>query len=176
MKIFLYLIGGLAALIVLAAMIAAIGGSFMDADHQADVTAHLDAPPDSLFAVITDYQNYPLWRKELLRVEMLPPRDSIQTWREFDEWESNWAYEATKVDPPTHVTITIAEPKSDVQGSWTISIVPEGEGSSVNVIEEGAVNNVFFRFIGRLFYSQTATIESYLTSLASRFGQKLTFK
>ncbi len=176
MRIFLNIIGGLIVLTVLASMIAAIGGTFMDPDHQATVTAHLNVPPDSIFTVITDYSNYPLWRKELLKVELLPPRDTISVWREFDKEKSNWAFEAVEVEAPFHIKINIAEPNAPVQGSWTISIVPEGDGSSVNVIEEGTINNIFFRFLGSLFYSQTASIESYLTSLAARFGQKLEFK
>jgi len=175
MKIFLNILGVLIILIVLLSMVAAIGGSFMDSDHQVSLTAHINASPDSVFKVINDFRNYPEWRKELLKVEMLPKRDSISVWREYDKWNNNWAYEASEVDSPSYVRIQIAEPEMSVQGSWAISIIPDGNGSQVNVIEEGSVENVFFRFIGRVCYRQTATIEAYLTSLAGRFGQKLSF-
>lgn len=175
MKIFLNILGVLIILIVLLSMVAAIGGSFMDSDHQVTLTAHIDAPPDSVFKVINDFNNYPEWRKELFKVEILPKRDSISVWREYDKWNNNWAYEAVEIDSPSYLRIKIAEPDVSVKGSWAISILPDGNGSQVNVIEEGSVENVFFRFIGRVCYSQTATIEAYLSSLAGRFGQQLSF-
>ncbi len=176
MKNFYYILGALVILLVLASMVVAVGGSFMDPTHRAEVTSHINAPPDSIFALITDYRNYSSWRKDLLRVEMLPPRDTIQSWREFDKDKNNWAFEAIEVTPPSYLKVKIAEPTSPIQGTWMISIITDGTGSIVNVIEEATVTNVFFRFIANVFMSDTATIEAYLASLASRFGQTLIFK
>jgi len=156
-------------------MSVAIVGSFMNPEHRAEVTATINAPPDSVFNTLTDYKNYPIWRKELLHVEMMEYHDSLQTWREYDKDKNNWAFQTVEYLAPSHLKIKIAEPKSAIQGTWTISILPTETGSAIHIIEEGSVSNVFFRFIGRVFFSQTSTLESYLSSLASRFGQELSF-
>jgi len=173
MRTFYNILGAVVVLVVLASMVVAVSGNFTESDRQTEVTCHLNAPPDSVFAVITDYRRYPEWRKELLHVEMLPARDSIQSWREYDVEKVNCAYEAVEKVTPSYVKIKIAEPTSSVQGSWAFTIIPDGTGSKVKVTVEGTVNSLFYRYIGRIFFKKSATIKSYLTSLASRFGQTL---
>lgn len=176
MKTFYNILGGVVVLVVLASMVVAVSGNFSKSDRKTEVTCHLNAPPDSVFAAITDYRRYPEWRKELLHVEMLPARDSIQSWREYDVEKVNWAYEAIEVASPSYLKIQIAEPNSSVQGAWAFTIIPDGTGSTVRVTVEGTVNSLFYRYIGRVFFKKSATIQSYLTSLASRFGQILVFE
>ena len=55
-------------------------------------------------------------------------------------------------------------------GSWTYTFAASGEGTLLTITENGEVSNVLFRFMSRYFFSQTATIEAYLTALARRLG------
>ena len=61
-------------------------------------------------------------------------------------------------------------------GQWTYSFAPENGGTRVTIREDGEVSNVIFRFMSRYVFGQTATIDSYLTSLAKHFGENDTPK
>jgi hypothetical protein len=60
-------------------------------------------------------------------------------------------------------------------GKWTYEFIPEGGGGTrVKITEDGEVSNVLFRFMSRYVFGHTATIDTYLTSLAKRFGEDVT--
>ena len=42
----------------------------------------------------------------------------------------------------------------------------------MTIREDGEVSNVIFRFMSRYIFGQTATIDSYLQSLAKHFGDE----
>ena len=56
-------------------------------------------------------------------------------------------------------------------GSWTIDLVPEGEGTRVTITENGEVYNPVFRFVSRFVIGHTATIDKYLAELGARSRQ-----
>jgi hypothetical protein len=57
-------------------------------------------------------------------------------------------------------------------GQWTYLFAAENGGTRVTIREDGEVSNVIFRFMSRYVFGHTATIDSYLTSLAKRFGEE----
>jgi uncharacterized protein YndB with AHSA1/START domain len=176
MRIILYIVGGFLVVVALFVMVAAIGGSFMCPTHRAERSAHFNASPETIYALISNFAAAAEWRSDLERVEMLAPRDSNMVWREFNKDHNNWAFEAVELSPPNRIKVAIAEPDAPVEGTWTISIDAEGTGSLVTVVEEGSINNVIFRFLGRLFYDQSASIRTWLNDLASRFGESISLQ
>jgi hypothetical protein len=57
-------------------------------------------------------------------------------------------------------------------GRWTYTFAQENGGTRMTIREDGEVSNVIFRFMSRYVFGHTATIDSYLTSLARRFGEE----
>ena len=58
-------------------------------------------------------------------------------------------------------------------GQWTYLFTAENGGTRVTIREDGEVSNVLFRFMSRYVFGHTATIDSYLTSLAKHFGEEI---
>jgi len=46
-----------------------------------------------------------------------------------------------------------------------------GAGCRVTITEDGEDYNPIFRFMGRVFFSPTASIETYLKSLGKKYGE-----
>ena len=52
-------------------------------------------------------------------------------------------------------------------------LAAENGGTRVTIREDGEVSNVLFRFMSRYVFGHTATMDSYLTALAKRFGEEV---
>jgi hypothetical protein len=59
-------------------------------------------------------------------------------------------------------------------GWWEYVIAPAGSGSRVTITEHGEVYNPIFRFVSRYVMGQTKTLDSYLTALAAKLGDRYT--
>lgn len=169
MKYFLIGFGGFLSAIAFLFLMVLIGGALTSPSHRIERSVEIGATPEVIYATITDFAATPSWRSDILKVEMLSKPGERPKWREYDKDEMNWAFEAEKMDPPNSLVIRIAEPNPSVEGSWTISITPAGSGSRVTLVEEGIVHNLVFRFLGKLFFDQSATIDAYLEALRKKY-------
>lgn len=168
MKWVLIAVGGIGALIALMA----IAGSFMPKSHTATRSAVIGKPPEVLWQVLTDCSSFPQWRPDVKTVEILPDRNGRKTWRE-DGKNGKITLETIESSPPTRLILKIADPDLPFGGTWTYQVEPAAAGSKITITENGEIYNPIFRFMGRVFFSQTASIEGYLTSLARKFGEEV---
>ena len=67
----------------------------------------------------------------------------------------------------------IADPDLPFGGTWTYELKPSGSGTRVTITEDGEVYNPIFRFMSHVFFSQSATIETYLKSLGKKYGEEV---
>jgi hypothetical protein len=80
-------------------------------------------------------------------------------------------------DVPGELLITrIVDTDLPYSGQWTYTFAPESGGTRVTIREDGEVSNVIFRFMSRYVFGHTATIDSYLNSLAKDLGEDTTDK
>jgi|SRR6478672_12417759 len=154
-------------LVVIIAIVMIVGYS-LPKGHTATRTAHLPAPPEKVWGTITDFQGFPSWRKDVKSVDVLPTHDGKRSWRE-DGKNGVVTYEADAWEPPNHLVARIADKGLPYGGSWDYSISPNATGSTITIIENGEVYNPVFRVVSR-FMSQTATMDAYLSSLATKLG------
>jgi hypothetical protein len=66
----------------------------------------------------------------------------------------------------------IADDKLPFGGTWTYEIAPTAEGSTLRITENGFVGNPIFRFMSKFVMGQASTMETYLRSLAKKFGEE----
>ena len=158
-------------LVVIIAIVMIVGYS-LPKGHMATRTAHVPAPPEKVWATITDFQSFPSWRKDVQSVDVLPAQDGKRSWREHGK-NGVITYEADAWEPPNHLVARIADKGLPYGGSWDYSISPNATGSTITIIENGEVYNPVFRVVSR-FMSQTATIDAYLSSLATKLGGSYT--
>ena len=169
MKWALYALGSFAALIVLVFLI----GSFLATQHTATRAARFHQSPETIWGVITDYSNFPQWRKNVTRVEPLPAVNGKPSWREFDKYNNAVPYEIVEWTPPRRLSARIADPNLPFGGTWSYELTPQADGSTtLRITENGEIHNVFFRFVARFFIGYTATMEDYLKALGQKFNEK----
>ena len=166
MKWILIVVGVIAGLIALMAIV----GSLMPKGHTASRSTVINKPPEVLWQTMTDCAAFPQWRTDIKNVEVLPDRDGHKVWRE-DGKNGKMTLEATEASPPSRLVLRIADPDLPFGGTWTYELQPTGTGSRLTITEDGEVYNPIFRFMGRIFFSPTASIEAYLKALGRKYGE-----
>lgn len=166
MKWILIILGVFAGLVALVAVI----GAFMPKRHTAARATVIAQPPEVLWLAMTDFAAFPEWRADVKTVEALPDRDGHKVWRE-DGKNGKMTLEAIEASPPSRLVLKIADPDLPFGGTWTYELQGVGAGSRVTITEDGEVYNPIFRFVGRVFFSPAATIETYLKALGKKYGE-----
>jgi uncharacterized protein YndB with AHSA1/START domain len=157
------------------APIAVVGvGMVLPKEHRATSHATIKAPPDSVWAALTDVNEFPAWRDDVARVEVLPSRDGHRLWREIGKHDAI-TFEEVEADPPRRLVARIADPSLPFGGSWTYVVAPDAAGGSrVTITEDGVVYNPVFRFVSRFVFGHHATQQEFLRALGRRFGHDAT--
>lgn len=165
-----------AALIALILIVTLIGMALPEA-HVASRALILKQPPQSVWQAISDFAGQTKWRSDLKRVERLPDRNGNEVWLEEFQRGMSIPLETIESDPNWRLVRRIADDSLPFGGVWEYSITPTTEGGcQLTIIERGKVRNPIFRFMSRFVFGHTATIESYLSSLAKSFGEKAVIK
>jgi uncharacterized protein YndB with AHSA1/START domain len=163
-----------AGVVVVLVVAIAVVGALLPRDHVASRTAHIPAPPDTVWATITDVANFPKWRPDVESVELMPNAPAGRSWREHSR-NGTITMVADASEPPHRFISRIADAGLPFGGSWEYLIVAEGARSSrVTITERGSVYNPIFRFVSRFIMGHTATIDAYLRALGTRFNTTVT--
>lgn len=157
----IYAAGGLAFL--LAAIYAT--GALLPREHVAAVTEDYAAPPERIWATITDAERFTEWRSGLKKVEVAGER--ITEHASFGPM----SYRFVNATPPHRVTTDVdlagAEERG-FAGSWTFEIAPQGSGSRLTITERGQVFSPVFRVMARFVFGYESTLRQYHKDLAKR--------
>jgi len=167
MRIVLWALLALASLIVLIVVI----GALLPRDHVATRIVRYRQPPAAIWKAITDVDAMPSWREGLKSVEHLPDSNGLPAHLEITS-NGKIPFETTEMTPPQKLVTRIADPKLPFGGTWTYEIVPVADGATLRITERGYVTNPFFRFMSKFVFGQTSTMETYLKSLAKKFGEE----
>ncbi len=154
MRWIVILAGTLATLIALITVI----GTMLPRDHVASVTARIAAKPNDVWTTITSPADFPAWRSDVKRVELLPATPTGPSWREHG---SNGAiiFVVEAWDPPHRFVGRIADTGLPFGGSWEYRVEPDGPGASrVTITEHGSIYNPIFRFVSRFIMGYTGTM------------------
>ena len=164
MKILLIAIG----FILLLGVSAVVIGLLLPKDHVATRSASFHATPDHLFSLIAGPQN---WRPDVLRYETVSNSGDRELVRETTRNGETITYELLDRVPPTFIKRRIATQNLPYSGSWTFSLLPDGEVTVVRITENGEVSNPVFRFMSRFVFGHTRTMDNYLQALGKATGQ-----
>lgn len=159
-------VGGL----ILLAGIAALIGSRLPKSHVASRSILLRKSPQEVYAVVRDFDSAAKWRSDVKQIEVEAPQGGRVYFREVGK-NGTVNYELVEDVPAERMVTRIRDTDLGYAGQWTYLFAPENDGTRVTIREDGEVSNVIFRFMSRYVFGQTATIDSYLTSLAKRFGE-----
>ena len=165
MRIALIILGVLFAVLLIIVLI----GWRLPVAHVATSSVHLNASPDSVFALISTPENYPAWRSDVKKVDLLTEQ-GVTRFRE-DGSNGPILLEITERVPPRRFVTRIADKKLPFGGRWIYEITPKGTGSELRITEEGEVYNPLFRFVSRFVMGHTKTIDGYLEAVKKRLNK-----
>jgi uncharacterized protein YndB with AHSA1/START domain len=161
MKATLYVLLGLGGLVALIALI----GAAMPKEHRAVRTATYAASPPTVFAAISDVAKYPEWRSDVTRVELLPSANGRVMFREHGR-HGPLMFRIEETVPSSRLVTRIADPSLPFGGTWTYELTPTAAGGTeLTITENGEVYNPIFRFLSKVVFSQTKTMERYQDAL-----------
>lgn len=163
MRWIIYIVGGLALIVALVAIV----GALLPKAHSASRTARIALPPDALYTVLSDVGQYTAWRKDVKSLERLPDRDGRPAWVE-DVGGMKIPMYFERMERPSLLVARIADPKLPFGGTWTYRIAPAAGGSDLTITEDGEVYNVFFRFMSRFVFGHHATMDGFIKHLQAR--------
>jgi uncharacterized protein YndB with AHSA1/START domain len=160
------------AVIALAGLLVWLVGSRLPQGHVATRQATFGAPPETIWAAVTDFDAYPSWRTGVKRIERLPDRAGRTTWIEHGG-SGAITFTIDRAEPPRLLVVRIADPSLPFGGAWTYEIAPVPEGARLTITENGEVYNPVFRFMSRFVFGHEATIATYLADLSKRAGARI---
>jgi hypothetical protein len=174
MKWVAIVVGVLVALVLIVVLI----GAMLPKSHVAVRSARFHRPAADLFRTVTEVATAAGWRKDIQRIEMLPPKDGRIVWREVSK-NGTVSYEGEVVRAPMPTVpgrfiSRITDKDLPYGGEWIIDVANSGDGSLVTVTENGEVYNPIFRFVSKFIMGQTASIDGYLRALGRHVGEEVT--
>jgi hypothetical protein len=171
MRLLIFIVAGVIGGLILLAGIVALIGSRLPRSHVASRSILLRKSPQEVYAVVRDFGSAPQWRSDVKQMEVETPPGGPVYFREVGK-NGTINYELVEDVPAQRMVTRIRDTDLGYSGQWTYLFAPENGGTRVTIREDGEVSNVIFRFMSRYVFGQTATIDSYLTSLAKRFSEE----
>ena len=159
LRIAILTLGGLGA--ILLAVVAF--GYALPVAHVAARDAVLPAPPERVFAAITEVERFPGWRSDVQAVDVTARSPHLQ-WRERGS-DGTISFEVQESEPPRRLVTRIADKTLPFGGAWTFTLQPVDGGTKLTITENGEVYNPLFRVMSRFVFGHTATIDRYLEIL-----------
>ena len=172
MRLLIFIVLGIIAAVALLGGVVALIGSRLPKTHVASRSILLHRAPRDVYAVVRDFASAPKWRSDVKQIEVETPSGAPVHFREVAK-HGAVNYELVEDVPGERMVTRILDTDLGYGGQWTYTFVPENGGTRVTIREDGEVSNVIFRFMSRYVFGQTATIDSYLTSLARHFGEDI---
>lgn len=166
MKLLLLLLAGVAVLILGVVLI----GSLLPKQHTATRSASYRATPEQLFALISGTQS---WRADVRHCEVSTDAEGRELLRETTRNGETITYAVLDRIPSKSLKRQIITPNLPYSGTWTYSLTPAGENTTLRIRENGEVYNPIFRFVSRFILGHTSTIDAYLRALGKATGQEV---
>src|SRR5688572_30145692 len=126
-------------------------GTLLPRDHVAQVAIDLQAPPDRVWALVSDVTNTARWRSDVTSVEVQPAVAGLSRWVENAE-HGPTPFELVSQQPPTQQIVRIVDEGLPFGGTWTWELTPVDGGTHVAITEAGFIRNPIIRVLGRLSF------------------------
>jgi hypothetical protein len=171
MKTLLRIALSLVALVVIIGVIAYADGASLPLDHSTSVTGIVPAPPDKVFARITDVANGSTWRPQVKSVTMLPPDAGRDHWTEDLGHGQTMTFLATRTDTPTRRDVLLDVPGAAYGGTWTyeLSPGPTPGATTLKITETGFINPPMYRFMMHHILGMTYNLDTYMKDMQNSF-------
>lgn len=155
---------------VIVVLVLVIGWSLPVA-HRVTRSVALSASPSAVFDLISRPGEFPLWRGDVKRVEVLPSDAGYEQYREIGK-NGAILFRVDSLLPNQRLITRIADKSLPFGGTWTYEVIPRGESTTLSITEDGEVFNPVFRFMSRFVMGHTVTIDHYLADVQRRLSAR----
>ena len=154
-------------LLVVAALIIGYGlGERLPVEHTNVAAETIAAPPAKVWALITNVDAQPTWRRGLKSVDELPPELGHQRWTEH--YSGQQMTFVVDDNEPMSMRVVRLEPQGAAfDGSWTYSLMPMDDGrTTVSIMEHGNIYSPLYRTVMHYILGETFNQKRYLDDLS----------
>jgi len=150
-------------------LVVQVGGMMLPVKHRASLSRVISASPERVWAVLTDVEGHPQWRKDLnsIRVVSKEPLAWIES-SSFGEIPIR----VEESEAVKRLVTRIDGAKLPFGGTWTYDLAPEGTGTKLTIKEDGEVYPPMFRFLSNFIFGHTKTIEGVLNQLEAHMAKE----
>jgi uncharacterized protein YndB with AHSA1/START domain len=163
MKVF----GIILLLLIIAGGLIYADGARMPSTHSVSVTGAVAAPPEKVFALITDVKNGSAWRPEVKEVTTLSPDSGRDHWVEHLGHGQFMTFLAVQTVPPVLRQVKLDDPKASYGGTWTYELAPGPTPTSttLKITEDGYINPPLYRFVMARIMGPTKNLDTYMKNI-----------
>lgn len=165
----IWIVLGVLVLLLAALMLV---GSFLPREHRATCRASFRASAETLHATLADLEGHPSWRADLKSVRRLEPLDGKPAFVE-ESAQGSVRYVIESDEPPHRRVLRIADDALPYGGTWTFTLTPDANGTTLAITEDGFVKPALFRVLARYVFGYHASMEQYLASLARKLDESV---
>lgn len=140
-----------------------ITGSVLPEKHTATASREFNAKPETVWAVLADFSQWPQWRSDLKEI-----RTETNTFTEISTNGDSIEFRIDEFSAPERIVTRIITPDLPFGGSWTYELQPTESGCRLTITENGEVYNPLFRFMSKYMFGHTSTMEQYLEDLSKK--------
>ncbi len=171
MKTILLIVAALVGLILLAGLVLYLIGRRLPERHTASLTVRLAAKRTVVWATITDYAKMPEWWPAVKTVRLeTKPGGEIITWNK-DSHGQEVGFRTKEEQAPARLVREIVGEDLPFGGTWTFVLEDEGDGTRLNLTEDGFIKPPLFRAVAQYFLKLDATMKDFAAHLGKRVGE-----
>jgi len=158
--------------ILLASFIGGIlwfGNSLPELSHNS-ASHHFNRPPEYIWQLIYNYQNYPEWRENVYSVEKIPGKLKHDAWKEINADGITTPFKLIQADANIFIIIKETGRKPQNSGKWHFEITPsaDGQSSTLKITEDRPITSLVPRVINHLLNTSTSHINAYFRSIENK--------
>lgn len=149
--------------------VAWVVGSTLPQEHQTRLTVATRQGPVAVWAIVSDFEGQPEWRKDVVRVERVDDIAGKQAWRETTAGGGAVTLVTARWSPPHSFTRDHVE-DGYLVGTWSVDLVPEGMGTRITVTEMRRTPSPLSRIAEQYLGGAGSSSGAYLRALADHLG------
>ncbi len=120
------------------------------------------APPERVFALVTDVAGQPAWRQDVGSVEL---SNDGKSWTEKTQDGATISFRETAREAPTRFAVSFTSDRG-FSGEWDGRFGASGAGTQVSMTERVTIPNPVFRLMARVLRITERFMDDYLDALA----------
>lgn len=172
-----------ALLLVLVALTLPLADRLLPETRTVSSTGLIEADPRAVWTLLARVEDYPSWRKSVVRVRPLPGREGPvhsargpepglrrppAGWTEVDRHGGRVRWRVLEAEAPERLALEVTEGWPPYRGRRVIRLSPEDDVTRVSIGQRGEIGNALFRWAGPYFSSPNRDPARLISALADR--------